>query len=107
HFSLGSNKFQQSDCNSCQINKSHKLPFNESTLKSYYPLEIIFSDVWTSPVLSIDGLRYYCMFVDHFTRYIWLYPIKLKSDVQTLFPNLSRLLKISFIATSKFFTRIM
>ncbi|WVZ13816.1 hypothetical protein V8G54_011382 [Vigna mungo] len=45
HFSLGSNKFQQSDCNSCQINKSHKLPFNESTLKSSYPLEIIFSDV--------------------------------------------------------------
>ncbi|XP_014491092.1 uncharacterized protein LOC106753757 [Vigna radiata var. radiata] len=55
HFSLGSNKFQQSDCNSCQINKIHKLPFNESTLKSSYPLEIIFSDVWTSPVLSIDG----------------------------------------------------
>ena len=43
HFSLGSNKFPQSDCNSCQISKSHKLPFHESTLKSCYPLEIIFS----------------------------------------------------------------
>jgi hypothetical protein len=38
HFSLGSNKFQQSDCNSCQISKSHKLPFHESTLKSCYQL---------------------------------------------------------------------
>ncbi|WVY96943.1 hypothetical protein V8G54_029094 [Vigna mungo] len=96
HFSLGSNKFQQSDCNSCQINKSHKLPFNESTLKSSYPLEIIFSDVWTSPVLSIDGLRYYCMFVDHFTRYIWLYPIKRKSDVQILFPKFKSLVENFF-----------
>jgi len=69
HFSLGTNKFQQFDCNSCQISKSHKLPFHESTLVSSYPLEIIFSDVWTSPILSIDGLRYYCI-VDHFTRYI-------------------------------------
>jgi len=56
HFSLGTNQFQQSDSNSCLISKSLKLPFNESTLISYYPLEIIFSDVWTSPILSIDGL---------------------------------------------------
>ncbi|KHN17953.1 Retrovirus-related Pol polyprotein from transposon TNT 1-94 [Glycine soja] len=93
HFSLGSNKFPQSDCNSCQISKSHKLPFHESTLKSCYPLEIIFSDVWTSPILSIDGLRYYCMFVDHFTRYIWLYPMKRKSDVQTIFPKFKSLVE--------------
>ncbi|WVY90850.1 hypothetical protein V8G54_036364 [Vigna mungo] len=96
HFSLGSNKFQQSDCNSCQINKSHKLPFNESTLKSSYPLEIIFSDLWTSHVLSIDGLCYYCMFVDHFTHYIWLYPIKHESDVQTLFPQFKSLVENFF-----------
>ncbi|CAJ2665756.1 unnamed protein product [Trifolium pratense] len=93
HFSLGSNKFPQSDCNSCQINKSHKLPFHESTLTSTYPLEIIFSDVWTSPVLSTDGLRYYCLFVDHYTRYIWLYPMKLKSDVQSIFPKFKTLVE--------------
>ncbi|WVZ23444.1 hypothetical protein V8G54_001988 [Vigna mungo] len=78
HFSLGSNKFQQSDCNSCQINKSHKLPFSESTLKSSYPLEIIFSDVWASHVLSIDGLRY------------------LFHDVQTLFPKFKSLVENFF-----------
>ncbi|WVZ05081.1 hypothetical protein V8G54_018427 [Vigna mungo] len=45
HFSLCSNEFRQSNCNSCQISKSHKLHFHESTLKSSHPLEIIFSDV--------------------------------------------------------------
>jgi len=93
HFSLGTNQFQQSDCNSCQISKSYKLPFHESTLILYYPLEIIFSDVWTSSILSIDGLRCYCMFVDHFTRYIWLYPMKRKSDVQIIFPKFKTLVE--------------
>ena len=95
HFSLGTNQFQQFDCNSCQISKSHRLPFHESTLISYYPLEIIFSDVWTSPILSIDGLRYYCMFVDHFIRYIWLYPMNVNLMYKSYFPNLKPLLKIS------------
>jgi len=95
HFSLGTNQFQQSDCNSCQISKSHKLPFHESTLISYYPLEIFFSDVWTSPILSFDGLRYYCMFVDHspviFGSIQWNVNLMYKS----YFPNLKPLLKIS------------
>jgi len=87
HFSLGCNKFQQSDCTFCQISKSHKLPFHESALKSSYPSEIIFSDVRTSLILSIDNFHYHCMFFDHFTRYIWLYPMKHKFDVQTIFPK--------------------
>nr|KYP63540.1 Retrovirus-related Pol polyprotein from transposon TNT 1-94 [Cajanus cajan] len=36
------------------------------------------------------------MFVDHFTRYIWLYPIKRKSDVQTLFPKFKSLVENFF-----------
>lgn len=46
-------------CNSCSSNKSHKLPFSISTLSTNRPLEILFSDVWTSPILSIDGYKYY------------------------------------------------
>jgi transposase InsO family protein len=33
------------------------------------------------------------MFVDHFTRYIWLYPMKRKSDVQTIFPKFKSLVE--------------
>ncbi|KAK9048876.1 hypothetical protein SSX86_032155 [Deinandra increscens subsp. villosa] len=42
------------NCNSCQINKSHRLPFATSSLVSKAPLELIFSDVWCSPVESYD-----------------------------------------------------
>ena len=56
------------NCNACQCNKSHKLPFSVSTLTFSSPLQIIFSYVWTSPVYSIDNFKYYVIFVDHFIK---------------------------------------
>lgn len=81
-----SNVFDKnSHCNSCQCNKSHKLPFSVSTISSSSPLEILFSDVWTSHLSSINGYKYYVVFVDHFTKYTWLYPLKWKSHVFDVF----------------------
>jgi len=52
-------------CNSCSSNKSHRLPFSQNTLRSTYPLQIIFSDLWgPSLVISIDKKLYYVIFVD-------------------------------------------
>ena len=50
---------------------SHKLPFSISTLTSSFLLQIIFSDVWTSLIYSIDNFKYYVVFVYHFTKYIF------------------------------------
>lgn len=72
-------------CNDCLSNKSHKLPFSTSSIISTSPLQVIFSDVWTSPLHSIDGFKYYVIFVDHFSHYVWLYPLKRKSDVSATF----------------------
>jgi hypothetical protein len=75
-------------CNSCSINKSHKLPFSLSSIQTFSPFELIFSDVWgPSPVTSINGYKYYLVFVDHFTRYTWIYPLKNKTDVAIIFPQ--------------------
>ena len=72
-------------CHACHCNKSHKLPFSTSSLTSSQPLEIIYSDVWSSPVVSHDGYKYYVIFVDHLTKYVWFYPLKKKSDVKDTF----------------------
>ncbi|KAG7599495.1 Reverse transcriptase RNA-dependent DNA polymerase [Arabidopsis suecica] len=82
--------------NACSINKSHKLPFSQSSIHSHFPLDIVFSDVWTSPVHSIDGYKYYVIFVDHYTRYTWLYPLKQKSHVATIFPVFRALVEDRF-----------
>ena len=68
------------NCNACLSNKSHKLSFLKSTISSSHLLEIIYTDVWTSPVVSVNGYKYYVIFVDHNTKYIWFYPLKNKSD---------------------------
>ena len=72
-------------CNACHNNKSHKLSFFKSTLVSTQPLETIFSDMWTSPIISTYGFKYYVIFVDHFTGYIWCSPIKQNSEVKPVF----------------------
>jgi hypothetical protein len=87
-------------CESCNCNKSHRLPFGISTLSSSQPLELIYSDVWgPSPILSNDGFQYYVIFVDHFTKYTWLYPLRLKSDVLNVFTKFKTVVE-KFFKTS-------
>jgi len=76
-------------CNSCSSNKAHRLPFQRLTLNSNAPLQTLFSDLWgPSPILSIDKKLYYCIFVDHYTKYIWLYGIKIKEKLLPFSNNL-------------------
>ena len=87
--------------NSCHINKSHKLPFSTSTITSSFPLDVIYSDLWTFPVSSFDGCKYYVIFVDHYTKYIWFYPLSQKSDVQSTFSKFKSLVENYFSTTIK------
>lgn len=65
---LSQSKF--SFCDSCQCNKSHKLPFGVLSLKSHGPLDLVYSNVWgPSPIRSMNGLSYFIIFIDHFTKY--------------------------------------
>ncbi|CAA7024026.1 unnamed protein product [Microthlaspi erraticum] len=83
-------------CTDCCINKAHKFPFTESTITSSRPLEILFSDVWTSPTLSLDNYKYYLIIVDHYSRYVWFYPLKLKSQVKETFIRFTALVENKF-----------
>jgi len=48
---------------------------------------LIYSDVWRpAPSSSINGHFYYVIFIDHFSKYVWLYPIKHKYDISHIFP---------------------
>ena len=88
-------------CTSCNINKSHKLPFAKSSITSFSLFDVIFSDVWTSTVSSSDGFHYYVIFVDHYTKYIWLYPLCQKSDVHSTFVTFKKLVENYFTTTIK------
>jgi len=84
-------------CNSCSINKAHQLPFRPNSLKSQTPLDLVYTDVW-GPASStgIDGSRYYLIFIYHFNKYIWFYPMVKKSDISTIFPKLKKVVETRF-----------
>ena len=59
------------------MGKMTKLPFAHSNSCTTYPIELVHSDVWDpTPITSINGHRYYVIFVDDFTRFTWFFPLK-------------------------------
>ena len=75
--------------------------FAKSSITSSSPLDVIFSNVWISPVSSSDGFNYYVIFVDHYTKYSWLYPLRCKSDVHSTFVAFKHLVENYFTTTIK------
>ncbi|CAL9221762.1 unnamed protein product, partial [Arabidopsis halleri] len=63
------NKGSLSSCEPCFLGKSIKLPFVPSLSSVSQPFEIIHSDLWTSPVLSLSGIRYYNVQCDNGGEY--------------------------------------
>lgn len=58
-----------------------RLPFSSSTSQTYFPFQLVHTDVWTSPIYSNSGYKYYVVFLDDYTHYIWTFPIRNKSEV--------------------------
>lgn len=49
-----------------------------------HSLEIIYLDIWgQSSYPSTEGHKYYLTFIDAYSLYTWLYPLKQKSQVQS------------------------
>jgi transposase InsO family protein len=88
-------------CESCQLAKSKQLPFPSSPRVSTAPLQLIHTDVWCSPVVSLSGFRYYVIFIDDYSRYSWLYPLSLKYDVYVTFLKFKSLVENQFSCSIK------
>lgn len=75
-------------CEACQLGKSHALPFKHSESHASKPFDLIHTDVWgPASIDSTDGYRYYVQFLDDHSRYVWIYPLTLKSDTLPTFQH--------------------
>jgi hypothetical protein len=68
------NKAARHICHACQLGKHARLPFASSVSNTSAPFELVHCDVWTSPVLSISGYKYYLVILDDFTHFCWTFP---------------------------------
>jgi len=67
-------------CHACQLGRHVRLPFHVSTSRASSKFDLIHCDLWTSPVVSISGYKYYLVILDDCTHYLWTFPLRLKSD---------------------------
>ncbi|GJX79741.1 ribonuclease H-like domain-containing protein [Tanacetum coccineum] len=68
-------------CHACQLGKHVRLSFVSSNTSVTSLFDIVHSDVWTSPIPSLSGFKYYVLFLDHYSYFVWVYPLVNKLDV--------------------------
>lgn len=90
-------------CDACQLGKPIKHPFKLSDSKVSMPFEIVHSDLWTSPVQSLSGIKYYVLFLDQFSHFLWVYPLRSKDQVFSKFKEFSSYVNTQFSTTIKAF----
>ncbi|MFS7970018.1 putative RNA-directed DNA polymerase [Helianthus anomalus] len=90
-------------CHSCQLANSKRLPFFESSSFTFAPFDIIHCDLWTSPITSKTGYKYYMVLVDNFSNFIWVYPLKYKSETFPTFAKFHKLIATQFNRNIKTF----
>jgi hypothetical protein len=58
-------------CHACQLGKHTRLPFSSSSSRAEKAFDLLHLDLWTSPVVSVSGSKYYLVILDDFTHYLW------------------------------------
>ncbi|KAJ9567352.1 hypothetical protein OSB04_003318 [Centaurea solstitialis] len=84
NFISGSNTLLPT-CHACQLGKHCHLSFSHSTTKTSKVFELVHSDLWTSPISSLSGYKYYIVFLDDFSHFLWVFPLRVKSDMFHVF----------------------
>ncbi|PKU88027.1 Retrovirus-related Pol polyprotein from transposon TNT 1-94 [Dendrobium catenatum] len=75
-------------CHACNKAKQHKAVLELSRNRAKSVLDLIHSDVWgPAPALSNSGMLYYVLFIDDYSRFTWLFPMRQKSEVFNIFVN--------------------
>ncbi|XP_052478487.1 uncharacterized protein LOC128034012 [Gossypium raimondii] len=77
----------QEVCEVCQLRKQAKLPFpSNQAWGASKRLQLVHTDV-CGPMKteSLNGSRYFILFIDDFSRFCWIYFLKQKSEVASVF----------------------
>jgi hypothetical protein len=80
-------------CDACKFAKHARTSYVSKGIKSGSPFVLIHSDVWTCPVISISGMKYFVTFIDCFSQMTWVYLMKHKDEVLKCFQDFCALVK--------------
>ena len=82
-------------CECCTEGKQQQLPFPiEGATRATQPLKVVHSDVCgPMKTSSMGATKYFVTFIDDFSRKVWLYPIKAKSECFNKFKEFKALVE--------------
>jgi hypothetical protein len=99
---LGSTKFESFNCLHCQLAKQPALSFSNNVSISNSPFSLIHSDIWgPSPIPSINGFRYFVLFIDDHSRFTWIYFLKHRSELPQIYITFANMVKTQFSCSIK------
>jgi hypothetical protein len=77
-----------------QLGHYTRIPFVSSVSRVDNNFNLIHCDLWTSPIVSISGYKYYLVIIDDHSHFVWTFPLHVKPDT---FPTLSNF--FTFVST--------
>ncbi|XP_040949746.1 protein root UVB sensitive 6 isoform X1 [Gossypium hirsutum] len=95
---------EQFHCDICELAKHKRTSFPVSNKRTSTPFTLVHSDVLgPSTISNISGARWFVSFIDDCTRVSWIFLLKQKSDVRSVFPIFYNMIKTQFGAKIKRF----
>jgi hypothetical protein len=85
-------------CHACQLGRHTRIPFVSSTSRTDNTFDLIHCDLWTSPIVSVSGYKYYLVILDDHSHFVWIFYLRVKSDTLSYF---SLMYSHSLAASSK------
>ncbi|KAF5812650.1 putative RNA-directed DNA polymerase [Helianthus annuus] len=84
-------------CDSCSKAKHTRSSFNLSEIKTKECFELLHCDVWGKyRFQSLSGANFFLTIVDDYSRHVWVFLIKRKSDASTCLVNFCKMIKTQF-----------
>ena len=83
-------------CDACEFAKHTRNSYVSKGIRTISPFVLIHSDVWTCPVLSVSGMKYFVTFIDCHSRMTWVYLMKHKDEVFQCFKVFYALVQTQF-----------
>ncbi|CAN0924366.1 Retrovirus-related Pol polyprotein from transposon RE2 [Linum grandiflorum] len=84
-------------CDVCVRAKQTRLPFQSSSIKTNDCFELLHCDIWGPyQTPSLTGARYFLTIVDDYSRAVWVYLLKHKSEVGSILPTFCTMIRTQF-----------